>query len=77
MQGMKCTNGHVFWERGGSLHFKEGDVRANFSAEMADDYLPQLLEAWLSDYKWTAPYVHPQLRQVLERFREGYRNITL
>ena len=68
MQGWKCKNGHEFWERGGTINYIEHGARANLSAELDDDYLPTLIEAWLSDYVWIQPYVHEQLRNVLSRF---------
>jgi hypothetical protein len=68
MQGLRCGNGHEFWERGGTINFIEHGARANLSAELDDEYLPALLEYWLGDSVWIQPYVHPQLRGVLKRF---------
>lgn len=69
MRGLRCESGHEFWERGGTVNFTERGARANLSAELADDYLPTLIKYWLDDSAWIRPYVHPQLRDVLKRFR--------
>lgn len=67
-RGLRCTNGHEFWERGGTVDYTERGARANLSAELDDDYMPALIEYWLDDSAWVRPYVHPQLRDVLKRF---------
>ena len=72
MQGLRCQNGHEFWWRGSTISFQEQGTRANFSAELTDRDVPALVEYWLGDSKWIQPYVHPQLRGVLHRFRERY-----
>lgn len=68
MQGLRCLNSHEFWWRGPSLDFTEHGTRKNLSAELDDDYIPTLIEYWTGDSVWVKPYVHPQLRRVLERF---------
>lgn len=68
MQGLRCTNGHEFWERGSTINYMKRGARANLSAELDDDYIPKLIEYYASENKWIRPYVHPQLREVLKRF---------
>lgn len=68
MQGLRCLNGHEFWGRGSTIIFTERGTRKNLSAEPDDDEMPTMIEYWTGDSVWIRPYVHPQLRGVLERF---------
>lgn len=68
MQGLRCSSGHEFWARGGTVHYVDRGVRANLSADLDDDYMPKLIEYYAGDDKHIKPYVHPQLRGVLQRF---------
>jgi hypothetical protein len=70
MQGLRCGNGHELWWRGSTVNYQEGGVRANLSAELADDHIPQLIAYYAGDNELITPYVHPQLRGVLKRFGE-------
>lgn len=73
MQGLKCRNGHEFWCRGRTVSYIERGVRKNLSAELDDDYLPNLIEYYAGDEELIKPYVHPQLRGVLRRFGKEAR----
>lgn len=68
MQGLRCSNGHEFWERGKTVFYNEGGSRANLSGDLDDDYMPTLMEYYTSDDDLIQPYVHPRLRAVLKRF---------
>jgi hypothetical protein len=68
MQGLRCRNRHEFWCRGAKVHYTERGVRTNLSAELDDDFIPQLIEYYAGDDEVIKPYVHPQLRGVLKRF---------
>lgn len=71
MQGLECGKVHVFWERGATVYYGGRGNRANLSAELSDDDLPQQIAYYVSNYKYIVPYVHPQLRDVLKRFAES------
>jgi hypothetical protein len=68
MQGLRCRNGHEFWWRGRTVNYIERGVRTNLSAELDDEYMTTLIEYYAGDDELVKPYVHPQLRGVLERF---------
>lgn len=68
MQGLRCSRGHEFWARGSTIYYVDRGVRANLSADLDDDYMPKLIEYYAGDNKHIKPYVHPQLRGVLQRF---------
>ena len=67
MEGLRCKNGHEFWWRGFHVHYSEQGRRNTFSVDMPDDDLPMNLEYYASTNSYAAPYVHPQLREVLNR----------
>jgi hypothetical protein len=69
MQGLRCTSGHEYWWRGSTLHYVEGGIRANLSAELDDEFLRKVIEYYAGGNEYVEPYVHPQLRAVLKRFR--------
>ena len=68
LQGLRCINSHEFWWRGRTVHYVEHGVRANLSVELDDESMPALIEYYAGDDELVKPYVHPQLRGVLERF---------
>jgi hypothetical protein len=67
LQGLRCANGHDFWHRGSYVLYVDNGVNKNLSAELDDDFMPKLIEYYVSDDKWVRPYVHPQLREALQR----------
>lgn len=71
MHGSRCSNGHEVWRHGSTVYYADPrGLETNLSAELVDDHLPQLLAYCAGDHEIIQPYVHPQLRAVLKRFRK-------
>ena len=68
MSLLGCSNAHRFWWRGMIMHH-DGDVGRTLSTELDDEHLLTLIAFYTSDDRMIRPYVHPQLRAVLNRFR--------
>jgi hypothetical protein len=68
MELLRCTTGHEFWERGQTAWYPDGGVKTSLSAELPDEFMPQMIKSYVSDEWYIQPWVHPQVRGVLERF---------
>lgn len=64
----RCANGHECWWRGYTIDYVTNGVRANLSIDLDDAFIPTLIRYYTGNDRMIAPYVHPQLRAVLERF---------
>ncbi|MHB0914769.1 MAG: hypothetical protein ACYC5A_04910 [Thermoleophilia bacterium] len=71
VQGKRCANHHKFYERGGNLHFSVAEQRHNLSTEMSDISLYSLVDAWLGKNRLLREQVHPDVREVMKRFRSN------
>ena len=73
-QGKRCENSHEFLERTGTITFSTiEEKRDNLSGEMTDKIFNSLIDAWLKGDPLGEGQLHPEIKNILWRFKEKRR----
>ena len=71
VQGLKCSNEHTFYLRGGRLGGSISDAELVLTAELTDSILRNLIRGWLKPNPHLAPQLPVSIRKVFEDFSKG------
>jgi hypothetical protein len=68
MRGLKCSQEHTFYLRGGWLSGSVSGVELVLTAEVTDSILNNFIKGWLKPNRELAPLLPHSIRQVFEQF---------
>lgn len=70
VQGLRCNEGHKFFDRLGSLRFQYQGEDLILETEMSDEILHTLLKSWLKRDKVLETQLHRQIKSILINYKE-------
>jgi hypothetical protein len=69
VEGVRCTSGHLWQLRGGTLHGDGACFGITYTSELTGEQLTQLIACWLNGDPVLDSNLHESVRRVLQSYR--------
>ena len=73
VRGIKCTNDHKLYERGGGVNYHTDDGSFHLSSELSNESVMFFIDSWLKGNPALDTNLHPEIKGIFLRFREAIR----